>query len=74
MKLSDIFEHNIVPISKQKPKVFWKLPKMNRVYPPFSKGAFKKLINPTGGEQLKNPAGGKVLQDTNAMSKKEIRS
>lgn len=74
MKLSDILEHDIVSKSKQKPKIFWKIPRMKRIYPPFSKGAFKTLINPTGGEQLKNPVGGKVVQDTNTMDQKEIRS
>ena len=74
MKLSDILEHEIVSKAKQKPKIYWMLPKMKRVYPPFSKGAFKEIINPTGGEQLKNPAGGKVIQLSNTMDKKEIRS
>lgn len=74
MKVKDILEHNVVPKSKQKSKVFWTLPKMKRTEPPFSKGAFSKLIDVTGGEQIKDPAGGKVIQTSNSMKKKTLKS
>jgi len=62
MKLSNIIsEHVIVPKSKQKPKKLKTLPKMKKVYPPFTKGTFKELINVKKNPIIKDPAGGKVL-------------
>ena len=61
MKLVEIIEHNIVPKEKQKSKVVKRNLKMKRKKLPFTKGAFKELINPTGGKRIRNPVGGKVL-------------
>ena len=72
MKLIDIIEHDIVPADKTKSRILWKLPKMKRVDPPFTKGAFKALMDITGGKQIENPAGGKVLKKTNTMKKGEL--
>ncbi len=72
MKLKDIIEHDIVPVDKTKSKVLLKLPKMKRVDPPFTKGAFKALMDITGGKQIEDPAGGKVLKKTNTMKKGEL--
>ena len=74
MKLKDILEHEIVSKDRLKSKVLWKIPKIKRTYPPFSKGAFKALIDVTGGEQIKDPAGGKVLKKSNSMKKGKIKS
>lgn len=72
LKLRDIIEHDIVPADRTNSKVLLKLPKMKRVDPPFTKGAFKALLDVTGGKQIENPAGGKVLKKTNTMKKGEL--
>lgn len=69
MKLTDIYKHNIVPEDRKKSKVLWKLPKMKRKYLPFTQSAFRKLIDVTGGPAIKDPAGGKVVKQTNTMKK-----
>lgn len=74
MKLQDIIEHNIVAKDRLAPRVLKTLPTMKRTDPPFTKGAFKALRDVTGGKQIKNPAGGKVVQKSNTMKKKEISS
>lgn len=60
MKLQDIIEHDIVPKSRQKSRVLKRDLKMSKKYLPFTK-AFSKLIDVTGGELIKDPAGGKVV-------------
>lgn len=72
MKLKDIFEHDIVAADRLLGRVLKKLPKMKRVDPPFTKGAFKALMDVTGGKQIENPAGGKVIKKTNTMKKGEF--
>ena len=72
MKLKDIIEHDIVAADRLLSRVLKKLPTMKRVDPPFTKGAFKALRDVTGGKQIKNPAGGKVLKKTNTMKKGEL--
>lgn len=72
MKLFDIMSNHVVPKEKQKSKVYWELPKMKKTYPPFSKGAFSKLIDVTGGDQIEDPAGGKVLKRDNTMKKQTL--
>lgn len=68
MKLTDIYKHDIVPEDRKQSKVLGKLPKMKRKYLPFT-DAFGKLIDVTGGPAIKNPAGGKVVKQTNTMVK-----
>lgn len=72
MKVQEIIENAIVPKEKLKSKVFWKIPKMKRTVPPFSKGAFAKLIDVTGGEQIEDPVGGEVVSKSNSMKKSTI--
>lgn len=67
MKLVDILEHEIVPKDRLKSRIFWKIPKMLRTEPPFTKRAFYKLRDVTGGKQIKDPVGGKVLKKSNTM-------
>lgn len=73
MKLQDILEHDIVPKDHLKSKVLWHIPKMKRTEPPFTKNAFYKLIDVTGGKQIKDPAGGKVIQKSNTMKKTTMK-
>lgn len=74
MKLTDILEHDIVSKDRLKSKILWKLPKMKRTYPPFTKNAFKdgvfSLIDVERVKQIEDPAGGKVLKKSNSMKKK----
>ncbi len=72
MKLHDILEHDIVPSNRLDPKVFWTIPKMDQVDPPFTKGAFRPLLDVTGGDGVKDPVGGKVLRKDNTMKKGEL--
>jgi len=72
MKLKDIIEHDIVAADKAVSRILKKLPTMKRVDPPFTKGSFKALMDVTGGKQIENPAGGKVLKKTNTMKKGEL--
>ncbi len=72
MKLKDILEHSIVSPDRLKGKVLKTLPRMDKVDPPFTKGAFKALMDVTGGKQIENPAGGKVLKKANTMKKGEL--
>ena len=62
MKLVDILEQDIVPKKKLKSRKLKDLPKMKKVEPPFTKGAFRKLLSVTGGSRIKDPVGGKVLK------------
>jgi len=68
-EIYSLVEHDIVPEKRKKKKVLKTRPKMKKTYPPFSKGAFAKLIDVTGGPQIKDPAGGKVIKKSNTMKK-----
>lgn len=74
MKLRDIIEHEIVAAERKVARILKKLPTMKRTDPPFTKGAFKTLLDVTGGKQIENPAGGNVLKKSNTMKKQEISS